>query len=347
MNAARNGPQLVLPLMIFVKPDFVKFQNLAQSVNHSVMANLRKTLTKLPHLITFEAACRHANFTRAAEELGVTRVSVSRQIAELEETLGTKLFYRDHRKVTLTQTGRALETEVSPALHQIASALQNVAVRAGNSRLTVTTTSAFATYWLMPRLVDFSNLHPEIELNLVVTDRKLDLQAESVDVAIRYSKTLPGWERVTPLLQERVFPVVSPRYQARTGLACPEDLLGENLLHLSGIYRPGARWPNWFRNCRIAPPPESSGVVLNTYINMLQAAIAGHGIALAGNPLVDPYLQDGSLYKLDGFPEIERDYFYLINATDDRDDARVFCDWVQDQAQDVVRGLPQEDAAGL
>lgn len=319
--------------MVGEKPPPVKFQNPVHYVNHSVMANLRKTLTKLPHLITFEAASRNANFTRAAEELGVTRVSVSRQIADLEDTLGVRLFHRDHRTVTLTQAGRALEAEVSPALHQIASAMQNASLQAGGSRLTVTTTSAFATYWLMPRLVDFSNHYPDVELNLVVSDRKLDLLAEGIDVAIRYSKTPPPWEKVTPLLRERVFPVVSPKYQARTELSHPEDLLKENLLHLSGIYRPGARWPNWFRKTHVSPPPESSGVVMNTYINMLQAAIAGHGVALAGNPLVDPYLADGSLHKLAGFPEIERDFFYLINATENRKDARIFCDWVAEQAR--------------
>lgn len=331
--------------MFWQKQHSVKFQSSVQNVNHSVMANLRKTLSKMPHLITFEAACRNANFTRAAEELGVTRVSVSRQIAELEERLGVTLFYRHHRKVTLTQAGRALEAEVSPALHQIASALQNVSARTSESRLTVTTTSAFATYWLMPRLVGFSNLHPEIELNLVVTDRKLDLEAEDVDVAIRYSKTPPPWEKVTALLQERVFPVVSPQYQARTALARPEDLLKENLLHLSGIYRPGARWPNWFRHNNVTPPPESSGVVMNTYINMLQAAIAGHGVALAGNPLVDPYLQDGSLHKLDGFLEIERDYFYLIDTTVEQENAQLFCDWIREQALYVSGSAPAEQAS--
>lgn len=311
----------------------MKFQNSDQYVNHSVMADLRRTLTKLPHLITFEAACRHTNFTRAAEDLGVTRVSVSRQIAELEEVLGVKLFHRDHRKVTLTQVGRALESEVSPALYQIANALQNAAATSGGSRLTVTTTSAFATYWLMPRLIDFSNLHPEIELNLMVSDRMLDLEAEGIDIAIRYANSPPPWKKVTRLLRERVFPVVSPKYQPRTALEKPADLLQENLLHLSGIYRPGARWPNWFRVNGVSAPSEASGVVLNTYINMLQAAIAGQGVALAGNPLVDPYLEDGSLHKLKGHPEIERDFFYLIDATRNRQDAEVFCDWIRDQAR--------------
>ena len=254
---------------------FVKFQNTDHYVNYSVMASLRKTLAKVSHLIAFEAACRNANFTRAAEELGVTRVSVSRQIAELEEALGSKLFHRDHRKVSLTQAGRALETEVCPALHQIAGALQSVAATAGEARLTITTTSAFATYWLMPRLVDFSNLYPDIDLNLMVSDRMLDLDAEGVDIAIRYDTRPPPWKKVTRLLQERIFPVVSPTYQPRTDLRSPADLRNEHLIHLSGIYRPGARWPNWFRLNNLAPPPESSGVVMNTYINMLQAAHRG------------------------------------------------------------------------
>lgn len=310
----------------------VKFQNTIHNVNHCVMANLRKTLTKLPHLITFEAACRNSNFTRAAEELGVTRVSVSRQIAELEQALGTTLFVRDHRKVSLTLAGRMLEAEVAPALHQIANAVLNVSKTSGDTPLTVTTTTAFATYWLMPRMVDFSNLYPEVELNLVVTDRKLDLAAENVDVAIRYSKERPTGDNVTPLLRERIFPVMSPKYSPSTALSEPMDLMKENLLHLSGIYRPGARWPHWFKANDLVLSAESSGVAMNTYINMLQAAIAGQGIALAGNPLVDPYLADGTLIKLDGFLEIERDYFYLINAAADREDTRKFCSWIIDQA---------------
>ncbi len=310
----------------------MKFQNTIQFVNQNVMVNLRKTLTKMPHLITFEAACRNSNFTRAAEELGVTRVSVSRQIAELEQALGTTLFVRDHRKVSLTLAGRMLEAEVAPALHQIANAVLNVSKTSGDTPLTVTTTTAFATYWLMPRMVDFSNQFPEVELNLVVTDRKLDLAAENVDVAIRYSKEKPTGDNVIPLLRERIFPVMSPKYSPSTALSEPMDLMKENLLYLSGIYRAGARWPHWFKANDLVLSADSSGVAMNTYINMLQAAIAGQGIALAGNPLVDPYLADGTLIKLEGFLEIERDYFYLINAAADREDTRKFCSWVIDQA---------------
>lgn len=325
----------------------VKFQNSAHCVNYYVMASLRKTLTKLPHLITFEAASRNLNFTRAAEELGVTRVSVSRQISELEEAVGAKLFNRDHRKVSLTQAGRILEAEVNPALHQIAAAVQRVSSAKHNNRLSLTTTSAFATYWLMPRLVDFKNLHPEIELNLMVSDRHLDLRAEGVDVAIRYTKERPNFPVVVPLMQEFVFPVVSPKYTARTQLNSAQDLLNEHLLHLSGIYRPGARWPNWFRMNGLQPPAESKGVVVNTYINMLQAAIEGQGIALAGYPLVDRYLEDGSLFKIRGLPEVARDYFYLIDASEGRSEAQKFCNWIIEASREEAHPGPAQSAVSL
>lgn len=292
------------------------------------MANLKKTLTKIPHLIVFEAVSRNPNFTRAAEELNVTRVSVSRQIAELESAVGAKLFHRNHRTVTMTLAGRALESEVSPALYQIAEALRRVAETASKTRLTVTMTAAFATYWLMPRLVDFNNQYPDIELNLVVSDRHLDLEAEGVDIAIRFAEKAPTIGRVTNLMQERIYPIVSPEYAANTKLERPEDLFNEQLLHLSGIYHPATRWPNWFRANGLELPSESAGVVVNTYINMLQAAIAGHGIALAGHPLVDSYLENGTLIKLDGFLEIERNYYYLVDTTNRREDANCFCEWL-------------------
>jgi DNA-binding transcriptional LysR family regulator len=301
------------------------------------MANLRKDLSKLSGLIVFEAAARSDNFSRAAEELGMTRVSVSRQIADLEADLGTRLFYRDHRKTRLTQDGRVLETVVRPALNDIASVMQQVRTSASDKRLTVTTTTAMATYWLMPRMADFNALHPEVELNLVVSDRYLDLEAEQIDVAIRYTEEVPERGEVTPLFRERIYPVYSPKYRPRTGMAVPEDLLQENLLSLSGRYKRGARWPSWFSQVGLATPGRSMGVAINTYINMLQAALEGQGVGLAGFPLADPYLADGRLLTNPEFPSVERDFFYLIDQTGGRDDAGKFCAWVKEQAEETLK----------
>ena len=149
------------------------------------MANLRKDAHLLRTLVTFEVASRSRNFTRAAEELGVSRVAVSRQISELEHGVGQTLFVRRHRDIALTSAGEAFAQSVNPALAQISDAIARQRANSGNERLSVTMTAAFATYWMMPRLADFSAAHPTIEVNLVVSDRYLDLAAEGIDIAIR------------------------------------------------------------------------------------------------------------------------------------------------------------------
>jgi LysR family glycine cleavage system transcriptional activator len=295
------------------------------------MANLRKDVSILRNLVTFEAAIRSQNFTRAAEELGMTRVAVSRQIADLEASIGKRLFRRNHRDVSLTEAGKTLASGVTPALVAISETLGQLRNEKADSRFSVTTTQAFATYWLMPRLVDFGARYPEIEINLVVSDRYLDLEAEGIDIAVRYTMTEAVSGKVTKLLREYIFPVYSPKYVPKTGLATANDLAQERLLHLSGIYRTEGRWPYWFKRHGVGAPAES-GATVNTYINMLQAAIEGQGIALAGYPLVNRFLEDGSLRTIDGIAPMERDYFYLIDRSSNKPNAACFCDWIKAQA---------------
>lgn len=307
------------------------------------MANLRRRLANLPALVIFEAASRAETFSRAAEELGVTRVSVSRQIADLEALLGAKLFHRGHRRVTLTQAGALLKSSVAPALNGIAETMDRIQRDSSDQRLSVTTTTAFATYWLMPRLGDFSARYPDVELNLMVSDRYLDLEAERVDIAIRYSDVGVPEIGTTRLCQEFLYPVFSPRYRRRSALQTAADLLHEQLLHLAGSYRPQARWPHWFDRMGLAAPQESAGVVVNTYITMLQAAIEGQGVALAGSPLINRYLADGSLLTIPGIAALPRDTYFLIDRTEGRPDARLFSSWMAQQIQAGIAEAPQPD----
>lgn len=295
------------------------------------MGMLRKDAHILRNLVTFETASRSANFTRAAEELGITRVAVSRQIAELEANLGRNLFKREHRNVSLTTAGEALANVVNPALNAISEALARQRREREDARLSVTVTSAFATYWLMPRLVDFGARHPEVEVNLVVSDRYLDLASEDIDIAVRYMPERlveKGWQ---PLMREAIFPVYSPKYKARSAMACPADLLKEKLLHLSGRYRAEARWAHWFHAHNLAAPEERTGVQVNTYINMLQAAIEGQGIALAGYPLVNTYLETGALLAIESIVPLEREYYFVLNRIPEHPEARAFEAWLFSQ----------------
>lgn len=284
-------------------------------------------------LVTFEAACRTANFSRAAEDLGITRISVSRQIAELESMLDVTLFQRNHRSVSLTEAGKQLESAIVPALTAIADTLSQIGESKGSTRVSVTTTTAFATYWLMPRLGEFGALFPEIELNLVVSDRYLDLEAEEIDIAIRYTADPPTSGRSVALFRERVFPVFSPAYLARGRLEEPKDLLNEVLISLAGPYRPEARWPYWFRQMGVEMRDPSPAVTMNTYITMLQAAIEGQGIALAGSPLVDNLIEAGSLATLPDLFAVERECFFLLERQRAGASASIFYDWLSNHSR--------------
>ncbi len=299
-------------------------------VNLCVMANLRKDVHLLRNLVTFQEASRAENFTKAAKNLGVSRVAVSRQIADLEQSLGQKLFMRNHRMVALTQNGEAFAKEIGPALDAITQAFAKQRDDTSDGRLSITVTSAFATYWLMPRLISFGAQYPEIEVNLVVSDRYIDLEAEGIDVAVRYSPNVMVGSNWRPLLQEVIFPVYSPRYAAHTPLEKSEDLREERLLFLSGKYRPEARWEHWFSELGLSPPEERLGISVNTYINMLQAAIEGQGIALAGRPLVDSFLTDGTLIAMAGIPAFKRDHYYLYCRPDHKASG-IFSDWIEAQ----------------
>lgn len=310
-----------------------------RSVNQNYMGTLRRDVSLLRNLVTFEASCRSKNFTRAAEELGMTRVAVSRQIAELEQNLGARLFKRNHRDVGLTDAGRTLAASVNPALLSISQAIQGIRNGHSTSRLSITTTSAFATYWLMPRLIGFGALHPEIEINLVVTDKYLDLAAEGIDIAIRYGRVDCPGAKISRLFRELIIPVYSPKYKANRALRQAADLRHERLLHLSGTVRPEARWPHWFRLNGIRSEAEPTGMLVNTYINMLQATVEGQGIGLACVPLVNSFLNDGTLKTIAGVPPVEGDLFYLIDRSNGMAAAAAFCKWISEEAKEGVPSL--------
>ncbi len=301
------------------------------------MGNLRRDLSSFSALVVFETAARVDNFTRAAEELGITRVSVSRQIAALEQELGVKLFLRAHRRTHLTQEGRELANIVGPNLTALAEGKRRIRSRAESQRTTVTTTTAFATYWLLPRLGDFRSAHPDVDLNLIVSDRYLDLDGDNIDLAIRYGEVLPKGVEVHRLFQEWLFPAFSPSYRATSALETPADFLDERLLHLSGLYKPIAKWPHWFHLHGLPPPDESNGIVVDAYITMIQAAIEGQGIALCGYPLVNAHLAKGTLLRPKSIAPVEREFFFLLNARPKKPSAAAFADWILQQRSGQAR----------
>lgn len=137
-------------------------------------------------LRAFEAASRHLNFRLAGLELGVTQGAVAQQIRALEAELGLKLFERHPRTLVLTHNGQRYATNVRRAFEMLADATQGL--RPEPLHVTVSVTPTFATKWLIPRLADYTRLHPGVDLRILATERLSHFQTEAVDLAVRYGR---------------------------------------------------------------------------------------------------------------------------------------------------------------
>jgi LysR family glycine cleavage system transcriptional activator len=297
---------------------------------------LRKTLPPTNSLVVFEAAARHMNFTRAAEELGVTQSAVSRQIQLLEEHLGIALFQRQARGLVLTREGERLHRAVAMGLEHIANVAADLRRSRGPGELTVATSVTFASYWLMARIAKFRSAHPEIELRLLASSPVYDLAAAGIDLAVRYGAgEWPGVE-ATRLFDDEIWPVCAPRYlEGRRPLASVADLLGETLLHLAKFDRNWVTWETFLAAHGVAGEPRQRGLTYDNYMVLIQSALRGEGIALCGRRLAEDFLAQGDLVR--PIPEtLKSDRgFYLIRPREAQMShaARLFHDWLLEEAR--------------
>lgn len=300
------------------------------------MANLRSKLPPLNSLVTFEAAARHLNFTRAAEELLVTQAAVSRQIQVLEEHLGVTLFRRRHRTLELTTFGQRLHQAVTMGLEHIANTAADIRRAPREGEVTVSTSVTFANYWLMSRVAKFRAGNPDVELRLVASAPVSDLAAAGVDLAVRYGRGRWSGVQAHHLLDNEIFPVCAPGYMAdRPALKDPADLIHEMLLHLVEFDRNWMTWDAWLRALGVAQRPAKRGLEFDNYLVLIQAALDGQGIALGGGRLADDFLARGALIRpIEA--TLRSDWsFYLVVPTEVplSEPARRFRDWILAEAQ--------------
>jgi len=247
---------------------------------------------------TFEAVARHRSFTLAADELCLTQSAVSRQIKALEDALALRLFRRLHRAIELTAEGQRLFESVTRALEDVSTCLAELGAAAKVPQITVCASVAFAWFWLMPRLERFGVLQPDVDLRVLATDQPVLPGAGEVDVAILFGSG--QWEglKAQLLFGERVYPVCSPGYKRdHPALRRPEDLLDQTLLHLE-YGKPslgGVDWRTWLLRQGVNGQPVRRGMRFNSYPMVLQAAEAGHGVALGWSYITDPLLAEGRL----------------------------------------------------
>jgi len=265
-------------------------------------------VSKLPPLIelrAFEAAARHLSFKKAAAELGVTPTAISHQIKLLELYCGRALFRRRPRPLSLTEAGARLFPVMREGLDAFAEVLAAVRRRGDKQPLRVTTTNAFASRWLVPRLPHWRKARPDAPLDVIGTDSVVDLRAGDADVAIRYSRTPPRDGRAEQFMQDAFWPICSPQLLAAGGrLRTPADLRRHVLVHYywspSDLEAP--TWQRWLAVARgkwrdVPEFKDLEHLSFREELHAIEAVIAGQGIGIFSNVLMAPELAAGTLVK--------------------------------------------------
>ncbi|NTV68741.1 MAG: LysR family transcriptional regulator [Azonexaceae bacterium] len=262
-----------------------------------------RDLPPLHTLPAFEAAARLGSFLAAADALHLTPSAISHRIRQLEAHLGQALFERRHRAVVLTAAGRRYLAVVRDALLRLDEA--SAALRTPQrERVRISAAPALGSKWLVSRVADYQESHPNLEFSLGTATGLGPLLNGEADIGLRYGEEewpgLLAWK----LFEERVFPVCSPTLAAK--LKTPQDLDQVRLLR-----HPLLSWQRWFAAAGVRHPEPSTGPNYEDALLMLEAAVAGHGVALMAGTLAAPYLAEGRLIR--PFPQDCPDRsFYVV-----------------------------------
>jgi LysR family glycine cleavage system transcriptional activator len=295
---------------------------------------LARRLPSLNALKAFEAAARRVSFTEAASELFVTHAAISRHIRELEEYLGTQLFIRTGRGVTLTEAGKRFGSQLTPLFDALADASREAAAVGAARPLNVSVEPAIASRWLVPRLGRFNELHPDIELNINPTNRLVDFRVDEVDLGIRYG--LGKWDNVemTKLSEVVVFPVCSPALIAEAQNLKPEDLKEYNLLH----EQRKQWWADWLNANGIEGVTDWKGTVFQNHL-AIEAAEAGQGFALGDQILCTDSILEGWLKRPFSVDMKDHGGYWIVRAKGSKETApaRSFREWLMSEMAETNR----------
>ncbi len=313
----------------------------------------RRRLPPLNALRAFEAAARHMNFSRAADELSVTPGAVSQQIQNLEDYIGGPLFKRTPKGLLLTDAAQTALPALREAFDRLAEAASLLTAVEEGRRLTVSVAPSFAAKWLVPRLGRFEAAHPEIEVWVNTGLELVDFTSGEIDLAIRYgSGRYPGLE-VTRLLGETVSPVASPTLLEEHPLAQPSDLAHHTLLHDGS---PDADescpdWAMWLAARGVKGVDGARGPRFNQSSLVIEAAVNGRGVALAKRTLAQADLDAGRLVQPFAEDATAVDFAYFIvhpKAKARLKQVRAFTGWVLAEAEAHEKALQSIDmGAGI
>lgn len=263
-----------------------------------------RKLPPLASLRAFEAAARHLSFKDAACEIGVTPTAISHQVRLLEEICGQPLFRRRPRPISLTPKGARLFPVLREGFDSFAAAMADLREGHETRPLRVTSPSAFANYWLIPRLPDWRAAHPGVDLEVIGTDAVADLHGDAADVAVRYARSPPPDLASRELFRDRYIPVCHPDLLGSAARLETRRLLDLPLIHFdwynADTDAPG--WNAWWaaaktREPRLPPLPENPALRFREELHAIEAVLAGQGVAICSDVVLADALRNGRLRR--------------------------------------------------
>lgn len=275
-------------------------------------------IRSLPHLLVFDAAARHESFSRAAAELCLTTGAVSRHIKNLEDKLGEALFFRSHKKITLTARGRIFALSCRKILNELAAAETDVMENSAIHHLTINSLPSFAMHWLIPRLPDFHRFCPHVQVNVITSTGKVP---PGTDLAVRRDPVhFPGMEAI-PFLKENSALVCNPAYlQKDTGQ-------GEETTFIHIRVRDDLL-PKWSAAGLALPESITQHLYLDHTFAAIQAAEDNLGIALVPLIFCEKHMAGGRLLRLDRYGTLETGTYHLVLQKHENSAVQEFIDWL-------------------
>lgn len=289
----------------------------------------------LSALRAFDAAARRGSFAAAAEQLSVTPTAVSHNIRTLEQQLGAKLFERVGRKVALTEDGKRLAETTVQAFSMLDDAVRTVQ-RSSRKVVRLAAGPIFTARWLMPRISDFWETHPGIELEVVPSYQPRKLDRANADIVIRWERLAEMPRGSIKLLELRPVAIASESFINRHGpIETPEELLNMPVLH----QRDHWGWLDWFAAMGVQPTGPLRGPVFEDANVLLRGAAEGQGAIVGWLPLIDQDLREGRVARLFN-EEIVPTHGYFVevwNGSQTRWETRNLMDWLVSQHREYDR----------
>ena len=311
---------------------------------------IRQKPIDVGYIRTFARLAQHLNYRAVADELALTQSAISRQIQALEDDVGVRLFTRSTRSVQLTAAGSVLLAAVNTSLPPIDAAVQQLRGSTQRKTVSISTFPSLASLWLIPRLGDFQQLHPDIDIRVDASDALLDLENEGIDLAIREGEAQRMPLDASALFAEYATVVVSPLYLQKHGpIKQLADLQRSTWVQVRERgARPHVTWEGWLRAQGVAEMQPQGWLSFDYSYQAVQAALGGQGAALVRWSMVLEHLNSGALHEL--WPEkrmpVPKSYWLLRNtAAAEREELGLFTAWLQTQAQQTR--LAQESKKSL